>query len=186
LPSGTSYLRPRQETLERVTLDNPATDVMTDLTHVTTITIDPAASIEDALQKMIHAGVRLLLVTNPQNVVLGVITAKDIHSEKPIKFLNKVGIRHQDILVRDIMTPAESLDVLRMEDVTRVSVGDIVATLKRVNRQHALVLETQTAGAPFAIRGIFSTSQIGRQLGMSIDDPVIAVTFAELGEALRT
>jgi CBS domain containing-hemolysin-like protein len=169
LPSGTSYLRPRQETLERVTLDNPATDVMTDLTHVTTVTIDPNARIEDALQKMIHAGVRLLLMTSPQNVVLGVITAKDIQGEKPMKFINKVGVRYQDILVRDIMTPAESLDVLRLDDVAKASVGDIVATLKRVSRQHALVLETHTTEAPFAIRGIFSTTQIGRQLGMSVD-----------------
>jgi CBS domain containing-hemolysin-like protein len=169
-----------------VTLNHPAIDVMTDLTQVTTITIEANVTLEDALQKMIHSGVRLLLVTNPQNIVLGVITAKDIQGEKPMKFINRVGVRHQDVLVRDIMTPAEQLDVLRLEEVTRAQVGDIVATLKRVGRQHALVLETQKSGTPCAIRGIFSTTQISRQLGIPLDTLELATTFAEIQEVLKT
>jgi hypothetical protein len=50
-------------------------------------------------------------------------------------------------------------------------VGNIVLTLKNANRQHALVVEPHEdaalSGAEI-VRGIFSTTQIGKQLGMEI------------------
>jgi CBS-domain-containing membrane protein len=186
LEPGATYLRPRQETLEHVTMDSPAIDVMTDLTHVTTLTVDPSVSIDTALQKMIHGGVRLLLVTSAKNVVLGVISSRDIQGENPLKLVNRLGITHEEILVRDIMTPSEKLDVLLMEDVSEARVGDVVATLKRAGRHHALAVESGEAASPRAIRGIFSATQIGRQLGIAIEIPEVATTFAQIEAVLRS
>jgi hypothetical protein len=185
LRPGTSYVRPHRERTGRVTLDSPALDAMTDLSQVTAVTVDPNVYLKTALEKMIYGGVRLLLVTSPQNAVIGVVTAHDIQGEKPTRFATSVGVGYDEVMVRDIMTPAEQMDVLSADDVGKATVGDIIATLKRVGRQHALVEETDPEADRPAIRGIFSTSQIGRQLGAPIDTPAVAFTFAELAQALK-
>lgn len=69
-----------------------------------------------------------------------------------------------------------------MAEVSEARVGDIIQTLKRTGRQHALVI-ARTPDGP-AIRGIFSARQVGRQLGVQIDTTGIAYTFAELEAAL--
>lgn len=185
LQAGASFFRPHQAPLEGVTLDSPAVFVMTDLRQVSAITIEPTAPIEGALRKMIRDGVRLLLVSDVENQVLGLITATDIRGEKPLKVLESSGGRREDILVQHIMTPRERLEVLYMEDVLRTRVGNIIATLKAAGRQHALVVDTDPVTERETIRGIFSTTQISRQLGVPIETVGVARTFAELEQALN-
>ncbi len=80
------------------------------------------------------------------------------------------------------MTPYDRLEVMTWFDVERSRVGDIIESLKRVGRQHALVVD----GEPEAqtIRGIFSSTQIARQVGEPIDTSVRAANFADLEYAL--
>jgi CBS domain containing-hemolysin-like protein len=185
LPAGASYFRPRQEMPARVRMENPAIFGMTDLRQVTAVTVDPNVSIDTALQKMIENDVRLLLVVNTQQLVIGLITATDIQGEKPLKFLTGVGVRYEEILVRDIMTPREALQVARFEDVLSSSIGDIVETLKRAGRQHALVIDTRSDTMTQCVRGIFSATQLSRQLGVEINTSRQAGNFAALNLALN-
>ena len=150
------------------------------------VTIGPDVSIETANQYMIAAGVRLLLVVDGERHVFGLITASDILGEKPLKHLQRVGGTFSEILVRDIMTPQEELDVLRLQDVRLARVGDIVSTLKYFGRQHALVMEIDADHASQKVRGIFSATQIGRQLGMTVVPGEIATTFAQLETVLMS
>lgn len=129
---------------------------------------------------MIHKGVRLLLVEDLQTRVIGLIIAKDIQGEKPLLFIQEAGIRHADVLVRDIMTPMSAIEAMDFADVSHSTVGDIVKTLTEAGKQHALVIESQPANQAKSIRGIFSTSQIGRQMGIEINPSEMAQTFAEL------
>ena len=169
---------------QRVSLESPAAAVMTDLDRVVAVTIGPGASIETANQCMIAVGVRLLLVVDEEQRILGLITASDILGEKPVKHLQRTGETFSEILVSDLMTPQEELDVLQLQDVSRARVGDIVATLKYFGRQHALVVETAGDQASQRIRGIFSATQIGRQLGINVTPGEIATTFAQLETVL--
>lgn len=178
-----TYLRPPQRLPERVSPTDPAADVMTDLTKVAAITIGPLATLKEAERHMIASGVRLLLVTDQDNKVLGLITATDLQSEKPMRYLKEVGGKRDDIFVRDIMTPQEKLDVLYMVDVVNARVGDIVETLKHMGRQHALVVDLDDERRQ-VVRGIFSTTQISKQLGVHIETTEVAKTFAELEAAL--
>ena len=184
LEPDSTYHRPPQRLPERVGADSPALDVMTDLTKVAAITIGPCATIDEAQQRMIASAVRLLLVTDEHNRILGLITATDLQSEKPMQYLKEVGGKREDIFVRDIMTAQEKLEVLYMVDVIDAHVGDIVETLKRVGRQHALAVDLDE-NKHHIVRGIFSTKQIGKQLGIAIETTEVAKTFAELGAALR-
>jgi CBS-domain-containing membrane protein len=183
LAPAASYFRPQQDLPERVTLDNPAVWVMTDLARVPAVTIEPQAPIQTALKKMIQDGVRMLLVTDPERAVIGLITTTDLQGEKPMRFLKQVGGKHEDIQVQNIMTPHERLEVLLMREVQQARVGQIVATLLRAGRQHALVVDEANG---HLIRGIFSSTQIARQLGQPLHTIDVARTFAEVEVALNS
>ena len=179
-----NYLKPKQVLPEHVSPTSPAPDVMTDLTLTTAITVSPAKSVDDALQVMVHKGVRMLLVEDLQARVMGIITATDIQGEKPMLFSQESGVRHSEILVRDIMVPIGQIEVMNFTEVRRAQVGDIVKTLTRAGRQHALVIEELEGDQGVLLRGIFSTSQIGRQMDIPIKPSEKAQTFMELETAI--
>lgn len=183
LQKGATFHKPRQMLPGKVTLDQPAATVMTDFTVVTAYTIFPLENIEAARAKMIHRGVRMLLVVDDQNHILGLITSSDLTSEKPMQVVQTQGIRHSDVMVKDVMTPREKLEVLCMDDLQNAHVGDIVATLKKHGRQHALAVE-RTSDRSQILRGMFSISQISRQIGTQVETVGVASTFAELGVEL--
>jgi CBS domain-containing protein len=157
---------------------------MTDLKKVRAITVEPTFSISAANMKMIHAGVRLLLVTNGVGTIIGLITATDILGEKPMQYMINAGGLYEDIQVQHIMTPREALEVLQMTDVAKAQVGNIVETLKRCGRQHALVVDADKKTNKTCVRGIFSSTQIGRQMGVKLDVYEVVHSFAELGQVL--
>ena len=81
------------------------------------------------------------------------------------------------------MTHIDSVVAMRIEDVRAAKVGHIVASLKEAGRHHELVAEKLPDGKT-SIRGIFSASQIARQLGVPLQISELARTFAEIEEAL--
>ncbi len=170
-----------------VRIDSPATEVMTDLRRVTPVTIAPATSVIDTHHEMITRGVRSLFVVDDAPAILGIVTATDISGERPVQVAYSRGIRYSDVPVRDIMTPAERLEVLDLVDVAGARVGDVIATLKLAGRQHALVVEPVDPERPGArtVRGIFSLTHIARQLGIPPENAQgIARTFAEIESAI--
>ena len=164
----------------RVSLDDPAFSVMTDLREVSAATTRPDETIDAAQAVMIRRGVRLLFVLARDGSVAGVITTTDLLSEKPVRFMQSRGVAHADILVEDIMTPASMLEALSLLDVAQMRVGHIVATLKESGRRHLLVSEENGR----RVRGIFSASQVARQLGMEVQTFEVASSFAEIEAAL--
>ena len=183
LQKGATFHKPRQVLPERVGMDDPISAIMTDFTVVTAYTIFPLETIEAAREKMIHRGVRMLLVVDDMNHILGLITATDLTGEKPMQVVQTQGVRHSDVMVKDIMTPRERLEVLCMDDLQKACVGDIVTTLKAHGRQHALAVE-RTPDRGQVLRGMFSISQINRQLDTQVETLGVASTFAELGAEL--
>jgi hypothetical protein len=170
----------------RVYAHSPATDVMTDLRQVAGVTTRSDATVDEARQAMIVHGVRALFVVDAERTVLGILTATDLLGERPLQIAHQRGLRHDEVLVRLVMTPAERLESMDLDEVVRARVGDIVASLKLSGRQHALVTETAAdQGGTRIVRGIFSLTQIARQLGLpSPGEHDVARTFAEIEAAL--
>ena len=183
LQSGCGFSSPSQSLPERVTPDSPAIDVLTDLKRINAVVIRPDDTIEEANKRMIQRNVRLLLVLDHARKVEGLITATDTLGEKPMLVVAARHCRRDEVLVREIMTPQSRLEVLDIEDVHRSKVWHIVATLKQAGRQHAMVVEYDRSGGQ-TVRGLFSTSQIGRQLGAVIQTSEVARTFSEIEAAL--
>jgi CBS-domain-containing membrane protein len=184
LKEGTTYLPPGGGVPRPVKYDSPAVSVMTDLCQVAAATIRPHATVAQANQAMIARGVRLLLVVDAAAFVEGVITARDTMGEKPIKMLEEKGGKHDELLVSDLMTPRERIEVLDMTAVVKAEVGHIVSTLRDSARQHALVVDHDPINGEPRIRGIFSVTQIGRQLGVALQTFEVSSTFAEIESGL--
>ena len=163
-----------------VKTDMPAIDVMTDLRQVAAATIRADATLVQANRTMIARGVRLLLVVSVIGEVEGLITAHDIQGERPVNLMRERGGKHTELTVADLMTPRAAIQVLTIESVLRAEVGHVIATLKDAGRQHALVVDKDPLTGEDFVRGIFSATQIGRQLGMPISTFEVAHTFAEI------
>lgn len=178
------YLPDAERVMLRVHAGSPAVDVMTDLSHVAAATVRRLATVDDANQTMIAQGVRSLFVVD-QRRILGIVTATDVLGEKPVQVGHELGVRHDEVMVRDIMTPADELEVIDFGIVLEATVGDVVVTLKRAGRQHALVSDLQAVSTRQRVRGIFSLTQIARQLGIESVTPDIDRTFADIEAAFR-
>ena len=63
-------------------MDSPAVAAMTNFAHDCPVTVSPERPIDDALQDMIRAGIRALLVLE-EGHVKGLITSYDIPGERP-------------------------------------------------------------------------------------------------------
>ena len=163
-----------------VGLDDPAFAVMTDLREVPAATTGARESVDRAHAAMIQRGVRLLVVTGANGAIEGVITATDRLGEKPMRQMQARGVQRSELTVADLMTPAAMLEALSLQDVAQMRVGHIVATLKQVRRQHLMVADPGGQN----VRGLFSASQVARQLGVQLQTFEVARTFADIEAAL--
>lgn len=166
-----------------VTFESSALEVMTDLRHNNAVVIEPYISMEFANSYMIQCGVRLLLVLDHAHFLIGIITATDILGDKPLRFIQERHIKHNEILVSDIMTPLDRLEAISITEVQNARVGQVVANLRDTGRQHILATENNGDGKS-SVCGIFSFTQIERQLGTKISSTKIAESFAEIEESL--
>ena len=164
-----------------VSLADSALKVMTDLQRVRAVTIRSELTVDEALQRMIHAGVRLLFVENNVAELVGMVTARDLMGEKPVLRAAEEGIGRDQVRVRDVMVRRGQIDVLDFDEVSRSTVGDIVLTMKGLRRQHALVAEKSPQPL---VRGVISLSQIARQLDVKIETGGAVQSFSELEQLL--
>ena len=174
LESESTYARAYSHQRNLINMHSSALEVMTDLHFVSAITVTSSTSLTEASQQMISQGVRLLLVVDGGDLVIGLITSRDFDTTD-----NSTGS-----MVGSVMTPFEDIEVMHMEDVLHVVVGDIVETLKSSSRQHALAAETDHVSGRMVIRGIFSATQISRQLGIAVQSDEILQTFEDIDQAV--
>lgn len=167
-----------------VTLSSPGRSVMTDLTHVRAATITPDTPLAQAKQTMIHQGVRLLFVVSEMPWVAGLITSTDLEGERPMQVISQRGVKHEDLVVKDVMTALASLDAIALEDLAHADVAKVVATLKHLGRRHLLVVQKAGSQHGPQVRGVISQAQVERQLGQPIQMVEVAHNFAEISVSL--
>ena len=164
----------------QITADSPALEAMTDLSRVAPATIEADATLEEANQSMILRGVRLLLVIEAaSHRIIGVLTSADVLGEKPLFVAQKRQCKRSELRIADVMVPVEQMEALSIEEVRKSRVGNVVATLRVDGRAHALVMGHDAQDRQ-VLMGIFSATQIARQLGVQIHTHEIARTFAEI------
>ena len=183
LKPGTSLAQARPWQYETVTLDSPALSVMTDLTQFKSASVLPTTTLDQAEQRMIYLGVRMLFVVEDVQTILGLITDTDLRGDKPLRLIDDRRLARDQISVADVMTPLADLDAIDFDSMRFASVNNLVATLKRFGRNHLLVVESPADG-PERVRGVISRAQVERQLGKRLEMTEVATNFAELGKML--
>ncbi len=180
---GTTFARPERS--RHLPLDAPAVEVMTDFKKVFAVTVSPHVTIDDALERMKTSGVRMLLVTSETDEIIGLITAKDIQGERPVQLVRDGGLTRPEITVAHLMVPQSAIEVLTMTAVRNARVGHIMTTLHAIERQHALVVEVDKSGRKHTVRGVFSTSEIGKRVGQPVSEIMTSAhSLAELQHVL--
>lgn len=152
---------------EIVHMDDPALAVMTDFSLVLANTINQNETIDNALNEMKLHGVHMLLATDDEQTISGIISSEDLLGEKPIKLLQHSRVERSNITVKMLMTTIKDIIAFDIDTIQQARVGNIVTTMKAFKQHYALVLRTKGDNAPF-IRGLFSTSQISKQLHKDI------------------
>ena len=185
LTSNARIFQPPRAPAPKLTPSSPALEVMTDLRKMRVITTTAEVAIDSALSLMIHAKVRLLVVIDRSGMIIGLVSAQDLMGEKPLRIDNDERIHHHEVKVAQVMTPIAEIQPLDIRDVEHATVRDIAAYLIHANRQHALVIESNDGAGRYTACGIFSATQIGRQLGEDVDQgDGRAQSFSELGRLI--
>jgi CBS-domain-containing membrane protein len=157
---------PRRSVLDGRSLDlsDPAVYAITDFTREYPVTVDTERQIDDALNDMIHLGVRALMVAKDQRLV-GLITSYDIQGEKPIQFLHSSNYtHHREIRVVHIMTPWDQLLALDWESMESARAGDLLRVFEQTGLTHLLVVETDEIRSAPTVRALASRARLMRQL----------------------
>jgi CBS domain containing-hemolysin-like protein len=181
LQRGARVRTPRRES-ERLTPGSPAIQLMTDFSIVPAATTAANVSAEEADRSMAQRGVRSLIVLSEAGQVAGLITAAEVMGEAPLKVALARQVRHDEVLVADVMIAVGDIDVISYDVMKTARIGDVIETLRRAGRQHALVAEAGPQGDE--VRGIISLSRIASELGIVIETLPVAHTFAEVEAAL--
>lgn len=169
MPIGAGYARPQQHFAGGLNVDTPALQAMTDLRKVTALTVERTNTLVATRERMQKLGVRMLLVTGATGAVMGVVTVTDLDSGRPEKIAAKTGEQPDDLYVQDIMTLRGRIEVLKLQDVSQATAGQILNSLRRAGRRHALVLDNSGDSEIGEICGIFSLTRLCGQIGLDIE-----------------
>jgi CBS domain-containing protein len=143
---------------------DPALSVMTDFRERASVTVSESATIAEALEHMIHTGVRSAFAIDDQNrIVVGFITAYDITGEKPLQYMQSAAITRREVLVRDIMQKISELRVVDIKQIEHVSVAAVSDILTEKRLTHVPVMETSESGEQ-RLRGLLSAAKVKRLL----------------------
>ena len=184
LRPGVSVARTLVAPTAPVTLRSPAAAVMTDLTEVRAVTIDPTTTLRQAEQYMAHQRVHMLFVVNDMPSLQGLVTTTDLRGDRVMRAVRERKLHYEDLCVADAMTPLSMLDAIDFDRLKAARVSNVVATLRRHGRNHLLVIEAASNAQSERVRGVISRAQVERQLGTVIEASGLARDLAEIEQAL--
>lgn len=174
LQAGTLVEHPN-ELPELVHMHDPATMVFIDFTLIKPEIIKANTHIDVAIAKLLASGVCLLLVTDDEGAVEGILTWDECYGDAPIRLTQSSHIDHSKIQAGMVMTPLQDIKVLEWSHMKDARIGHIVSTLHHLECQHLLVVQQHK------VRGVFAASQIAKQIGHGVTEDVVpAHSLAEI------
>lgn len=184
LHANNTLLR-KQSLPELVHLDDPAYSVMIDFTQTAAQSIKATEDMEEAMHEMKYHGTHLLIVTDAEERIIGIITSEDLLGERPITIIQERRIDRTQVRVDMLMTPINDIMAFDIDHIERARVGNVVATLQEHHQHYALVVKHGDAETQI-VRGYFSTSQISKQLHRNVASKIAkAQSVSELQKRSR-
>lgn len=152
------------EEFHEIDTDSSAMTIFTDFKQHTPLLIDADTPAMQAEYLMRKSHVRLLLVVDVQNELIGTISLQELDGQH-MQILQSQGIDRLEMTVRDLMVPRTQQRVVKYRDLLTASIGDVLDALQKNGKMHCLVVDKQA----HHIRGIISASDIARRLHIPIE-----------------
>lgn len=165
---------------EITNLDSPAQLVMTDFRQVPPLTMSLTESVSDATQAMRKVHVRSVIVTDSNDDFRGILTVMDLESRKVLSQATSLGLKRDDLSIKDVMVSREQLRGVPLSALQQGSIGDLLKTLRNEGSMHMLVVDPDAQ----EICGIISASEIARRLQVPVEINLQATSFRGLVDAL--
>jgi len=162
-----------------ITIDSPALTIFTDFKQHLPLVIDADTPAMQADYLMKKAHVRLKLVVDKNDELLGTISLQEL-SEQYIQILQNQGLDRDDINVRDLMIPRSQQKVVDYRQLVDATIGDVLDALQQNGTLHCLVVDREH----HQIRGIISASDIARRLHIPVEIAT-PTTFVDIFRAVN-
>lgn len=147
---------------ELVHEDDPATDIMIDFRRTPIATIDQNSSLDSAQQLVKNKHYDVLLITNKQQHLVGLLSAKYLLSSQPIQFMAKHRLQHDQTIAKMLMTPLDKVLQIDHSYLKHAKIGNVIETLREANKRYAIVVDTTTQHK--TIIGIFAIQVINKHM----------------------
>jgi signal-transduction protein with cAMP-binding, CBS, and nucleotidyltransferase domain len=151
---------------ELVHMEDSARTVFVDFSRTAPVTITPDTPIDEAIQKMKLKNAQMLLVVTNGHVT-GLISQEDLLSEQPMRLMRQKRLNRNELTVDMLMIPQKNVLVIDHLHLKNTQVGHVINTLKSEGVYYILVIKKSKSNKHL-IKGLFSASQIGRQLHVDL------------------
>jgi len=167
------------EEFDEIGLSSPALALLTDFRqhHAVEIEGDTPATQAEFLMRKAH--VRLQLVVDQEEELIGIISYGDLDDQNFILQQEK-GFEREDILVKHLMLPKAMIKGLNYRELQSASIDDVVHALKQNHQQYCLVLDPDEQH----ICGLISSRDIANRLHIPLTIEG-APTFGDIFEAVK-
>jgi CBS-domain-containing membrane protein len=184
LQRGVPCYLPKPAARPAVDIQSPALAVMTDFQRVIPVTVGRDTSLDEANRLMAICHVHYLLVSDERRHLLGIATEAGTKGHRPLAAAHRMGVKPSELVVGDVMiSKHDDAEVVHLRDVSSARVGNVLAALKELGTPYCLVVDHDEEDH-HVLCGIFSLSQIERQLGLLSPSEEIAQTFSQVVSSL--
>lgn len=167
------------EDFHEITVDSPALMVFTDFKRHKPRVIDADTPATQASYMMKKAHVRLQLVVDKHDELIGTISLTELDGQH-LQVLQNQGLSRDSISVRDLMIPRSQQKVVDYQHLKAASIADVLDALQLNGTLHCLVVDFEQ----HHIRGIIAASDIARRLHVPVEIAKPA-TFVDIFKAVN-
>lgn len=160
--------------------DTPALAILTDFRSHKPHLVDGHLEAAEALELMRAEDVRIKLVVDDQREFVGVISVDDLSHHNMLLKQMVLQLKHDELLVRDLMHPRTEIRAIDFDQFKKASVGDVVSTLKKSHQEYLLVVDKEA----HHIRGIVSARDIATRLHAPVEIEK-ELTFVDIFSAVK-
>jgi CBS domain-containing protein len=151
------------EEFHEVNIHSPAMTVFTDFKQHQPRMIEADTPVVQAAFLMKKAHVRLLLVVDKAEELVGTISLQELDAQH-LQVMQEKHVHRLDMTVADVMIPRSQLNAIPYQALNEASIRDVIITLQSNGKLHCLVVDEQT----HQIRGIVAASDIARRLHVPV------------------